>query len=505
MRQKEHILSAHHISKTFPGVKALDGVELEVKRGEIHALMGENGAGKSTLIKVLTGVHQKDPGSGDIVFNGQKINPASTEEAQNLGISTVYQEVNLCPNLSVAENVFIGREPMKKGVIHWRKMNQDAEEILQRLNINIDVTKQLATYSIAIQQMVAIARAAFISAGLLILDEPTSSLDQDEVKELFRVMNQLRSEGIAIIFITHFIEQVYAVTDRTTILRNGTYVGTYETKELEYLDLVSKMIGRQFSGLSKSDNEYISTDRQMETYIQLDRFGRKGKISSVDLTINKGEVLGLAGLLGSGRTETVRLLFGIDKNDEGVMTIDNEMFKAMYPRKAINKGMGFCPENRKEEGIIQDLSVRENIILALQARQGLWSSISYKDQVAIADKYIKLLGIKVSSMDQAIEDLSGGNQQKVILARWLATHPKLLILDEPTRGIDIGSRTEIQKLILKLAGEGMTILMISSELEEIISICDRVIVLRDRKLIGEVVGNDIEESHIMTMLAKGVS
>lgn len=502
MDTHEPLLQAKHISKTFPGVKALQDVQIEINKGEIHALMGENGAGKSTLIKVLTGVFIPDEGSGEIRYNNQAIRPRTPEEAQKLGISTVYQEVNLCPNLTVAENIYIGREPMLLGMIDWKTMNRDAQELLTRLKINIDVTEQLAMYSIAIQQMVAIARAVDISAGLLILDEPTSSLDSNEVKELFQIMNRLKAEGMSIIFITHFIDQVYEVTDKITILRNGTYVGTYETKTLEYLDLVSKMIGREFKGLvRKASNEIVQNNNK--TMLELKKFGRKGKISSVEFKLKEEEILGLAGLLGSGRTEIARLIFGIDKSDEGVIEINNHIFSTMFPQKAIELGMGFCPEDRKVEGIISELSVRENMVLGLQAKEGMFKFIPRKRQEEIARKYIGLLNIKVSSMEQPIEDLSGGNQQKVILGRWLATNPKLLILDEPTRGIDIGSRTEIQKLILNLAKEGMTILLISSELEEIVSICDRVIVLRDRHIIGEVEGAQLSEDAIMSEIAKG--
>lgn len=503
MDQKTRILKAEHIYKSFPGVKALEDVEIEIKAGEIHALMGENGAGKSTLIKVLTGVYPKDKQSGDIIFKGQKLQLKSPEEAQKAGISTVYQEVNLCPNLSVAENIYIGREPIKNGRIDWKKMNQAATELLHRLNIKIDVTEQLAMYSVAIQQMIAIARAVDISAGLLILDEPTSSLDMDEVQELFRVMRQLKAEGIAIIFISHFIEQVYEIADRITILRNGHYIGTYDIGTIDYMTLVSKMMGKEFVKLEKNSSQTGQNDQAASLFLSLDKYGKKGKIRDVDLKVRKGEILGLAGLLGSGRTEIARLIFGIDKNDQGTMVIKNQVFKAMYPKKAIEQKMGFCPEDRKVEGIIGGLSVRENIILALQARAGLKKFISPKDQRKIAEKYVDLLKIKVSSIDQQIDQLSGGNQQKCILGRWLATEPELLILDEPTRGIDIGSRTEIQKLILNLAKSGMTIIMISSELEEVVSICDRALVLRDRAIVGEIKKEDMTETKIMETIAKG--
>lgn len=494
------ILRACHIEKKFPGDKALDDVQLELGEGEIHALMGENGAGKSTLIKVLTGVYPRD--KGDVFFRGELINPKTPQEAQELGISTVYQEVNLCTNLTVAENIYIGREPKKHGHIDWKKMEEDAKTLLERLNIHIDVKEELAAYSIGIQQMVAIARSVDISSGLLILDEPTSSLDAKEVEELFRVMRQLKEEGMSILFITHFIDQVYAITDKITVLRNGAYVGTYETESLAYMELVSKMIGRTFTGIMK-ESRTTTVYENKEVFLRMDAYGRKGKISHVDLTIHQGEVLGLAGLLGSGRSEVARLLFGIDKNDEGVIEIGSDIIRSMYPQQAMKQGMGYCPEDRKVEGIIGELSVRENMILALQAKQGLVPAMSKKEQEKIARHFVELLHIKVASLEQSIESLSGGNQQKVILGRWLATHPRLLILDEPTRGIDIGSRTEIQKLILELAKEGMTILMISSELEETVAICDRVIVLRDRQIIGEIQKDNLTEDAIMSAIAEG--
>ncbi|WP_461207478.1 sugar ABC transporter ATP-binding protein [Clostridium sp. DL1XJH146] len=500
MEKKDVLLSMKNISKGFPGVKALDNVEFEINKGEIHALMGENGAGKSTLVKVLTGVHVKD--SGTIIFEGKEINPQTTMDAQSVGISTVYQEVNLCSNLTVAENIYIGRQPKKNGRIDWKKMNEDANTLLQSINVNIDVSLPLSMYSLAIQQMVAIARAADISAGLLILDEPTSSLDNKEVVELFKVMRKLKDDGMGIVFITHFIDQVYKITDKITVLRNGKYVGTYETKKLEYLDLVSKMIGRDYEAIEKKESLDKGKERK-SNLIVLDEYGKKGKIENVNLEIKKGEVLGLAGLLGSGRTEIAKLIFGIDKNEKGTICINNEKLKRMYPSKAISSGMGFCPEDRKVEGIIGDLTIRENIALALQSKRGIFSYIKRKEQEKISEKYVELLDIKTPSIEQNIGNLSGGNQQKVILARWLATDPTFLILDEPTRGIDIGSRTEIQKLIRKLADDGMTILLISSELEEIASCCDRVVVLRDRKIVGILEGNEIDEGNVMKVIASG--
>jgi len=451
--------------------------------------------------EVITGVYV--PEQGTIHYNGKNINPKSPQEAQEIGISTVYQEINLCPNLSVAENIYIGREIKNKYGIDWATMEIQAKKLLAQFNINIDVNEPLSMYSIALHQMVAIARAVDISAGLLILDEPTSSLDNNEVKELFKILNQLKKEGMSIIFITHFIDQVYEITDRITVLRNGEYIGTYETKNLSYLDLVSKMIGKDYESFTKIASENIRDSVEKDNMLQLLDYGKKGKINPISFDIKKGEILGLAGLLGSGRSEVAKLIYGIDKNDNGVMIIDNKQIKRMFPQKAILEGLALCPEDRKVEGIIGELSVRENIVLALQSSNGIFKYISRKKQEEITNKYIELLQIKTPNMEYKVELLSGGNQQKVILARWLATNPKLLILDEPTRGIDIGSRTEIQKLIIKLASDDMTILLISSELDKLVKCCDRVIVLRDRKMIGELYKSDINESNIMNVIAKG--
>ncbi|MCS7460688.1 sugar ABC transporter ATP-binding protein [Paenibacillus doosanensis] len=494
------VLVMNGVSKYFPGVKALTNVDFQLRTGEIHALMGQNGAGKSTLIKVLTGVYEMD--GGTVALNGREVRIRSPKDAQAFGISTVYQEVNLCPNLSVAENLFIGRQPRSfGGAVDWKALNRKAADLLERLSIHLDVTKPLSEYSVAIQQMVAIARAVDISSGVLILDEPTSSLDQQEVKELFRIMRQLKEEGMAIVFVTHFMDQVYEVSDRITVLRNGELVGEYETEELPRIQLISKMIGRDWN--EEEQTSKVSRLKKGEDWVTVSRLGRRGSIEPFDLSVRKGEILGLAGLLGSGRTEMAKLIFGIDKADQGVITIDNEKIRAMFPKKAIERGLAFCPEERKVEGIVGELTVRENIILALQAKRGFLNNLSLRKQQEIAAYYMDLLRIKASDMEQRIDQLSGGNQQKAILARWLATNPKLLILDEPTRGIDVGSKAEIRKLILSLAAEGMTILMITSEWEEIVSCCDRIIVLRDRHIIGELTGHEISEQKIMQMIAEG--
>lgn len=503
MAEGKLILEMSGICKTFPGVKALDHVDFRLRAGEVNCLMGENGAGKSTLIKVLTGVEKLD--KGRIVLEGEEIRPKTPLEAQTVGISTVYQEVNLCPNISVAENMFIGREPMKFGRINWKEIYRRTEEALAKLNIKIDVTQTLDSYSVAIQQMVAIARALDVSAKVIILDEPTSSLDRNEVEKLFEVLRRLKRQGIGIVFITHFLDQVYEISDRITVLRNGTLVGEYETAALPRVQLVAKMIGKDFDELISLNKGSAANSciKQGESFIKARGIGHTRTMQPFDLDIQKGEVLGLVGLLGSGRTETARILFGADKADAGEMFIDSKKVHLSSPIDAIKRGMAFCPEDRKKEGIIGDLTVRENIMLALQTKRGMGKFISRKEQEQLADKFIKLLSIKTAGPEQLIKNLSGGNQQKVILARWLATEPDLLILDEPTRGIDVGTKTEIQKLVVKLAGDGMAIVFISSELDEEIRTCSRMAVFRDKQKIAELTGEDINEHHIMKTIAGG--
>lgn len=501
MNGTHSLLRARGICKVFPGVKALTNVDFDLKAGEIHCLMGENGAGKSTLIKVLTGVEVLD--GGEIFLGENIIKPRSPQHAQQLGISTVYQEINLCPNLSVAENIFIGREPLRFGRIDWKEINSRSQALLAKMSLAIDVTEPLERYSVAVQQMVAIARALDISAKVLILDEPTSSLDVKEVGQLFALMRTLKEQGMGIIFITHFISQVYAVADRITILRNGELVGCYQTAELPRVQLIAKMIGKAFEGFENSCKNGEGADCQGSSiaFLQARGLGHKGSIEPFDLTINKGEVLGLVGLLGSGRTEVARTLFAIDKADSGQIMIDGQITQINNPGEAIKQGLAYCSENRKTEGLIETLSVRDNIILALQAKWGWMKYIRAKEQQEIAEKYIKLLNIKTSGSEQLVKNLSGGNQQKVILARWLLTEPKLLILDEPTRGIDVGAKVEIQKLILSLAEAGMSVLFISSELDESVRCSNRIVVLRDRVKIAEITGQDIEEKFIMQTIA----
>ena len=495
------LLAMNNITKRFPGVTALSGVPFTLNHGEIHALVGENGAGKSTLIKVLTGVERRDGGS--ILLNGKEIFPQSPQEAQAAGISTVYQEVNLCPNLSVAENIYIGREPRKGGRIDWKVMYKKAEELLSRFDLTLDVRKTLDTYSIAVQQMVAIVRSVDISAKVLILDEPTSSLTSVEVEKLFDVMRMLKARGMGIIFVTHFLDQVYRVCDTITVLRNGGYVGTFEAASLSRAQLVAKMIGREYEELDRNAAESASGQDQNEPLLVLAGAGNSETIDSVEIKVRRGEVLGLSGLLGSGRSEIVRLIFGIDPMAHGEMRLKGKSTKIRTPLHAIRHGFGFCPENRKTEGVIESLSVRENIILALQAKRGMGRTIKRAEAERLCGEYIEKLNIKTPSQDQAVKNLSGGNQQKVILARWLATAPDLMMLDEPTRGIDIGAKAEIQKMVMALSKQDMALIFISSEIDEMVRCCSRIAVLRDQKKVTELSGGEISENAIMRHIAGG--
>lgn len=497
------VLTMRGITMSFPGVKALDGVDLTLRKGEIHALMGENGAGKSTLIKCLTGINDFE--AGEIRLDGidGPIKNRSTLDAQKKGISTVYQEVNLCPNLSVAENLYIGREPMTKlHTINRKAMVKGAERIMKELDLDVDVTQNLENYSVALQQMIAIARAVDMDCKVLILDEPTSSLDDNEVEKLFGLMRRLRDQGVSILFVTHFLEQVYEVCDRITVLRNGMLVGEYTVAELPRVKLVAAMMGKDYDDLAAIKPEGTVDFSDAEMMIEARGLSHKGTIRPFDLDIHKGEVVGLTGLLGSGRTEMARAIYGADKAQTGTLKVNGKEVKINAPIDAMKLGMGMLPEDRKAEGIIGDLSVRENIMLALQAKRGMFHLLSRSEQEKLADEYIEMLQIKTASKETLVKQLSGGNQQKVILARWLATDPDFLILDEPTRGIDIGTKTEIQKLVVKLAKEGKSMIFISSEISEMLRTCNKLEVMRDGRKVGELDGN-VTQDEVMAAIAGG--
>jgi len=495
------LLEMRGISKAFPGVRALEEVDFTVRRGEIHALMGENGAGKSTLIKVVTGVYRRD--AGTVLLDGAPIAPHSPMDAEALGISTVYQEVNLIPHLSVAENICLGRQPTRLGMVRWRAIRRRARAAMRRLGIDVDVSQALSSYSIAIQQLTAIARALDVDAKLLILDEPTSSLDENEVEELFAVMRRLRDQHLGIVFITHFLDQVYQVSDRVTVLKDGRLVGEYETAGLPKLHLVGRMVGKAPAEVeAMSHRPLAAAAGEREAFVRAEGLGRAGAIAPVDMTVARGEVVGLAGLLGSGRTELARLLFGVDRATTGRITVGGRGVRLRSPRDAVRLAFAFTPEDRKVAGIVPHLSVRENIVLALQASRGAWRTLPRRRQIEIAERFIAALDIKTAGLEQAAEDLSGGNQQKVLLARWLATEPRLLILDEPTRGIDVGAKAEVEKLIATLRDDGIAILFISSELEEVVRSSQRVLVLRDRAKVGELLGDRISEQAILRIIAR---
>ena len=502
------VLELTGIDKEFAGNPVLRSVQLRLYPGEIHALMGQNGAGKSTLIKVLTGVLESS--GGQMLLMGQPIRPDSPLAAQKLGISTVYQEVNLCPNLSVAENVFAGRYPrlgwMQGYRIDWATVHRRSRELLARIGLDIDVTQLLASFPVAVQQLVAIARALGVESKVLILDEPTSSLDDDEVQKLFEVLRRLRGEGLAIVFVSHFLNQVYAISDRITVLRNGEWVGEWAGECERMADalppqaLISAMLGREFA--VQNAHAGLPRDAGHEVVLlQTQGLGQAGRLQPVNLKLHAGEVLGLAGLLGAGRTELARLLFGLETPDKGSLQMDGQTVQFSNPADAVQYGIALCPEERKTDGIVAELSVRENIALALQARLGVRKFLSIAEQTTLAEHFVKTLGIKTASIETPIGLLSGGNQQKAVIARWLATDPRLLILDEPTRGIDVAAKQEIMEEILRLARGGMAVLFISSEMSEVVRVSDRIAVLRDRRKVGELPGGSSEDE-VYEMIAE---
>jgi len=497
-------LEFQSISKGYPGVQALSDVSFSVRKGAVHGLMGENGAGKSTLIKALTGVYGID--AGTITLAGADVSFSGPAQAQAAGISTVYQEVNLLPNLSVAENIMLGREPHRFGSIDWRAMRRRAAVLLESLNLEIDPGSLLGDHSLAVQQLVAIARAIDVQAKVLILDEPTSSLDADEVAELFRVIRSLKEQGVAILFVSHFLDQVYEICDRLTVLRNGKLVGEYLTEELLRIDLVQKMIGKELTALDDLEQRArasFADDSDATTFVSAEGLGRRGAIHPADLPIAAGEVVGLAGLLGSGRTEFARLLGGIDRADQGELEIRGKATKLRTPRQAISHRIAYSSENRRDEGIVGDLTVRDNIVLALQADRGWFRPIPKKRQDELTQSYIQALNIRPGNPDALVRNLSGGNQQKVLLARWLAIAPHLLILDEPTRGIDIGAKAEIQKLVFNLAENGMSVLFISAELEEGLRLSHRIVVLRDRYVVADLENDGLTVDSLLALIADG--
>ena len=494
------VVEMHGIHMDFPGVKALDDVSLRLFPGEVHAVMGENGAGKSTLIKVLTGVYRATAGTATL--EGRAVRFAGPAAAQQAGISTVYQEVNLAPNLTVAENILLGREPRRLGAIDGRAMRAAARTHLDRIGLRLDPASTLGDHPIAVQQLVAIARAVAVDARVLVLDEPTSSLDAEEVAELFRIMRVLRDDGVAILFVSHFLEQVYEISDRMTVLRNGRLVGEHRTADLSRLDLISLMLGRELTTLEEVGRLAEQAAEQVgdTPVLEARGLGRRGALAPFDLKVRAGEVVGLAGLLGSGRTELVRLLFGADRPDSGTLLVRGRAVSLRSPRGPIAAGIAFCSEDRKGEGVVADLSIRDNLVLAVQARRGWARPVPRRVKDELVERYMTMLDIRPNDPDALVGNLSGGNQQKVLLARWLATEPSVLILDEPTRGIDVGAKAQIQKVVTELARAGMAVVYVSAELEEVTRLSHRVLVLKDRAKIAELAEPSVDE--IMRLIAQ---
>ncbi len=506
MTSNDVLLEMKDILKVFPGIVAVDHANMQISRGEVHALVGENGAGKSTMIKILTGAYIRD--GGKITFDGQDVEYRTPQQAQENGISTIYQEINLVPLRSVAENILMGREPTRYGLLDWKRLNTEANRILVQMGIEIDVTKPLADYNIAVQQMVAIARAVSFKSKLVVMDEPTSSLDDHEVHILFETIRRLKAEGVSVIFITHRLDELFVICDRITIMRDGKTIETRDISSITKLELVSKMLGKELGqvrrkGATSFEIKEVAPDAEM--VLDLDQINNSPTLQDVSLNVRKGEIVGLAGLLGSGRSEAARVIFGADPIQEGQMHWDGKPVNFTSVREAIDVGMGYCPEDRKAEGVVPFLSVRENLTLAALPRLTHKGIINRDKQKQIVDQFIKMLGIKLSSPDQKIRELSGGNQQKVLLARWLCMNPQLLILDEPTRGIDVGAKGEIQKIISGLADEGVGVLMITSEMEELTEGSHRVFVMRDRRTVTELSREEISQDAIMDAMAHGES
>jgi monosaccharide-transporting ATPase len=504
MEQQSPILEVGRVTKRFPGVLALDDVSFALRSGEVHALVGENGAGKSTLVKVITGVYRPD--EGQIFFKGEEVSFSEPRESQAAGISTIYQEINLIPLLSVAQNVFLGREPRNSlGLIDKDRTNREAAEILGRYGIRADVTAPLRSLGLGVQQMVAIARAISVDARAVIMDEPTSSLEAREVETLFDVIRQLREEGVGVIYISHRLDELYEICDRVTILRDGRVAHTGELAGLSRLQLIAHMLGRELAEVEKEGTTGFSEEHEAarEPVLEVQGLTQHPRLRGISFDVHPGEVVGLAGLLGAGRTETAKAIFGAEPLDSGSVRVAGRDVKTGSPGAAIKAGIAFLPEDRKLEGIIPDLSVKENIVAAALPRLARAGLVSQKAQDELVEEFMQNLGIKASSPDQPVRELSGGNQQKVLLARWLCVNPKVLILDEPTRGIDVGAKAEIQRLVDDLAAKGLGVILISSELDEMTEGSDRVVALREGAVVGLLSEEEITEGNLMEVLAHG--
>ncbi|MFB7497917.1 sugar ABC transporter ATP-binding protein [Streptomyces sp. NPDC056161] len=496
------MLSVSGVSKVFPGVRALDGVDFTARAGEVHALVGENGAGKSTLIKVLTGVHPPD--SGEIRYDGGAVRFTTPLEAQQAGISTIYQEVNLVPLMSVARNLFLGREPRGSfGLIDFRRMRREADEALRALGIRVDVRRPLRELGVGAQQMVALARAVAVDARVVVMDEPTSSLEPREVRTLFEVIRMLRDRGVAVVYVSHRMDELYEICDAVTVLRDGRVVHTGPLAGLDRLRLVSLMLGREVGevrgeGLTKFTGSHHA---EAEPVLRAEGLTVRHQLHDVSLSIRPGEVVGLGGLLGSGRSETARAVAGVLPTDTGRVSVGGAPVRGGSPPAAIRAGISLLPEDRKAEGIVPGLSVRENIALAALPALSRFGLVDDARVDRVVDTFVRRLRIKSAGPHQKVGELSGGNQQKVLLARWLAVHPKVLLLDEPTRGIDVGAKAEVQALIDELAEDGLAVLLISSDTEELVEGSDRVVVLKDGRVVDELTGGAVTEDALLRAVA----
>jgi monosaccharide-transporting ATPase len=499
--QSDSVLEIVGVSKHFTGVRALHDVSLSLRAGEVHALIGENGAGKSTLIKVATGVYRAD--SGVIRLHGRPVSFPSPLAAQHAGISTIYQEINLVPLMSVARNLFLNREPRRFGIIDSAAMKRDARRILREYGVDVNVARPLRELGLGAQQMVAIARAVQIDARVVIMDEPTSSLEQREVETLFRVIARMRDQGIAIIYVSHRLDELFRICDRVTVMRDGEVVHEAAMSEVDRLRLVSLMLGRDMAEVSRDGTTAFGSDHDATgaPVLRASHLSSRRRLDDISMDVRRGEVVGLGGLLGAGRSETARAIVGALKTDTGRVEIDGKPVRRNSTAAAIRAGAVMLPEDRKSEGIIPNLSVRENIVLAALPRISRLGLVNRAKQDEIVTYFMKRLSIKASGPDQKVSELSGGNQQKVMLARWLCLNPKLLLLDEPTRGIDVGAKAEVQAVIDELAKDGLGVVLISSELEELIEGSDRVVVLKDGRVVGELHGDDVNEDALMSALA----
>lgn len=483
------VLVIDHVSKSFPGVKALSDVSLNIYRGEVHALCGENGAGKSTLMKILSGAYRKD--SGTIKLNGKEVAIDSPRVSEELGISIIYQELNQVNGLTVAENIFLGRQPRKNGMILWKKMYRDAQDSLNKLKISLDAKEKLGNLTIAQRQLVEIVKAVSMDAGVVIMDEPTSSLTSAETEILFSIIGKLKSAGTAVIFITHRMDEIYRICDRLSVLRDGCYIGSGLIGEISREELIKMMIGRELK------QQYPERSVEPgEELLKVEGFSDGKRVKKVSFTLRKGEVLGFAGLVGAGRTETMRMVFGVDKKEEGKIFIDGREVRISSPRDGIKNRIGFVTENRKEEGLLLAMTCSFNITLAALKKLKKCGVLKLGREKEITEEYVRKLRIVTPSVSQKAALLSGGNQQKVVLSKWLFTDCDIIILDEPTRGIDVGAKREIYEIINQLAAAGKGVIVVSSEMEEVMGICDRILVMREGEISGEVLKADFSQQKI---------